>query len=114
MISSENLCMGCMHEIGDEKKCPYCGYHVETPQPAPYLGSLAKETGEGDDPCHEEQMAELNRLRAPSAPYVAPDGDGLNLSWSGEDIVRGFITGEILRRRDPRAGFPSARSGGRL
>ena len=26
-----------MHEIGDEKKCPYCGYHVETPQPAPYL-----------------------------------------------------------------------------
>ena len=87
---------------------------ADRPQPAPYLGSLAKETGEGDDPCHEEQMAELNRLRAPSAPSVAPDGDGLNLSWSGEDIVRGFITGEILRRRDPRAGFPSARSGGRL
>ncbi|MBR5112210.1 MAG: PASTA domain-containing protein [Clostridia bacterium] len=37
MISSDNLCMGCMHEIGEEKKCPYCGYHVDAVQSAPYL-----------------------------------------------------------------------------
>lgn len=37
MISSDNLCMGCMHEIGEEKKCPYCGYHADTVQGAPYL-----------------------------------------------------------------------------
>lgn len=37
MISSDNLCMGCMREIGTEKKCPHCGYHVDTVQVAPYL-----------------------------------------------------------------------------
>jgi serine/threonine-protein kinase len=37
MVSSENLCMGCMREIGEEKKCPYCGYHADTAQPLPYL-----------------------------------------------------------------------------
>ena len=26
-----------MHEIGEEKKCPYCGYHADTVQGAPYL-----------------------------------------------------------------------------
>ncbi len=26
-----------MREIGDEKKCPHCGYHVDTVQSAPYL-----------------------------------------------------------------------------
>ena len=29
--------MGCMHERGEEKKCPYCGYHADTVQGAPYL-----------------------------------------------------------------------------
>ncbi len=37
MISPQNLCMSCMREIGDEKKCPYCGTHVDAPQPLPYL-----------------------------------------------------------------------------
>ncbi len=29
--------MGCMREIGEEKKCPYCGYHVDSVQSAPLL-----------------------------------------------------------------------------
>ena len=37
MISSDNLCMGCMREIGNEKKCPHCGYHVDTAQNSPFL-----------------------------------------------------------------------------
>lgn len=37
MISSDNLCMSCMREIGDEKICPYCGYHVDSAQISPYL-----------------------------------------------------------------------------
>lgn len=37
MVSSDNLCMSCMREIGDEKKCPYCGYYTDTVQPLPYL-----------------------------------------------------------------------------
>ncbi len=29
--------MGCMREIGAEKKCPHCGFHVDTVQQAPFL-----------------------------------------------------------------------------
>ncbi len=38
MINSEHLCMGCMKEIGEETQCPYCGFHADTMQMAPYLG----------------------------------------------------------------------------
>lgn len=37
MINSDNLCMSCMKEIGDLKQCPHCGFHVDSPQIAPYL-----------------------------------------------------------------------------
>ena len=37
MTNSDNLCMNCMREIGTEKKCPYCGYHTESAQNAPFL-----------------------------------------------------------------------------
>ncbi len=37
MISSDNLCMSCMREIGNSKQCPYCGYHAESTQIPPYL-----------------------------------------------------------------------------
>ena len=37
MISSDNLCMSCMREIGDNKQCPYCGYHADSTQIPPYL-----------------------------------------------------------------------------
>lgn len=34
---AENLCMGCMKEIGSQKQCPHCGFHADTPQITPYL-----------------------------------------------------------------------------
>ena len=37
MINSDNLCMSCMKEIGDDKECPHCGFHADSPQIAPYL-----------------------------------------------------------------------------
>ena len=37
MINSEHLCMSCMQEIGNAEQCPYCGFHVDTIQMAPYL-----------------------------------------------------------------------------
>ncbi len=37
MINSDNLCMSCMKEIGNLKQCPHCGFHVDSPQIAPYL-----------------------------------------------------------------------------
>ncbi len=37
MVNSDNLCMSCMKEIGSEKQCPYCGFHVDSQQPNGYL-----------------------------------------------------------------------------
>ena len=59
MISSDNLCMGCMREIGEAKQCPYCGFNSESVQISPYLpvrtvisnrylvGKLLEYNGEG-------------------------------------------------------------------
>lgn len=32
-----NLCPGCMNEIGDAEKCPYCGFDTKSEQSAPFL-----------------------------------------------------------------------------
>lgn len=37
MINSDNLCMSCMKDIGTQKQCPYCGFHVDSKQIDPYL-----------------------------------------------------------------------------
>ncbi|MCQ2470485.1 MAG: PASTA domain-containing protein [Clostridia bacterium] len=37
MINSDNLCMSCMKDIGNEKQCPYCGFHVDSQQHSDYL-----------------------------------------------------------------------------
>lgn len=37
MINSDNLCMSCMKEIGQAKKCPHCGYYADSAQISPYL-----------------------------------------------------------------------------
>ena len=37
MINSDNLCMSCMKDIGNEKQCPHCGFHADSQQIAPYL-----------------------------------------------------------------------------
>lgn len=36
-MNTENLCMNCMKEIGNEKQCPYCGFRADSPQMLPYL-----------------------------------------------------------------------------
>lgn len=37
MINTDDLCMSCMREIGDEKQCLYCGYRADSPQIPPFL-----------------------------------------------------------------------------
>ena len=63
-----------------------------------YQGSLNAVTGEGYDPCHNEQLAPLTAAETavPAAETAAP---GLQLSWTGNDIVRGFVMSEILTRK---------------
>ncbi len=63
-----------------------------------YQGSLNAVTGEGYDPCHDEQLAPLT-LAETAAPAVEAAQPGLQLSWTGSDIVRGFVMSEILTRK---------------
>ena len=58
-MNTDNLCMGCMREIGHEKKCPHCGFAADSVQVSPYLpirtvvggryviGKLLEYNGEG-------------------------------------------------------------------
>ena len=63
-----------------------------------YQGSMFAETGEGYDPCHDEQLAPLT---AAESTIVAetPAEPGLQLSWAGSDVVRGIVMSEILTRK---------------
>ena len=63
-----------------------------------YRGSLNAITGEGYDPCHEEQLAPLTVAETAASAVQAAE-PGLLLSWTGSDIVRGFVMSEILTRR---------------
>ena len=64
-----------------------------------YFGSLGGESPEGVDPCHDEQMISLTAARETPRQDTG-ESKGLTLSWAGEDIVRGFVMGEILNRRN--------------
>ena len=63
-----------------------------------YQGSMYAVTGEGYDPCHDEQLAGLTAAEtaAPAAESAEP---GLQLNWTGSEIVRGFVMSEILKRK---------------
>ena len=63
-----------------------------------YQGSMNAVTGEGYDPCHDEQLAPLTQAETavPAAAEVTP---GLQLSFTGSEVVRGFVMSEILTRR---------------
>ena len=63
-----------------------------------YMGSLNAVTGEGYDPCHNEQLAPLSAAESelPAAEAAAP---GLQLNWTGSEIVRGLVISEILKRK---------------
>lgn len=63
----------------------------------PYRGSLDTVTLEGEDPCHEEQMESLKP--EPEAAVQAAPASGIGLSWTGNEIVKGFVMSEILKRK---------------
>ena len=63
-----------------------------------YSGSMNADTGEGFDPCHDEQLAPLSAAES-AEPAVESAGPGLQLSWTGSDIVNGIVMSEILKRK---------------
>ena len=65
-----------------------------------YQGSMNAVTGEGYDPCHDEQLAPLNRAEQPSAlAQPVQTQPGLPFGWTGSDIVKGIVMSEILKRK---------------
>ena len=65
-----------------------------------YSGSLNAVTGEGYDPCHEEQMESLTLAETVLAETEAPAPSPILPAWSGSEIARGFVMAEILNRRE--------------
>ena len=63
-----------------------------------YQGSMNAVTGEGYDPCHDEQLAPLTQAET-AVPAAAEGTPGLQLSFTGSEVVRGFVMSEILTRR---------------
>ena len=63
-----------------------------------YAGSMNAVTGEGYDPCHEEELAGLNTAETVSVHPVA-DVHSLPFGWTGSDMVRGIVISEILKRK---------------
>ena len=64
-----------------------------------YQGSLNAETGEGFDPCHDEDLEGLNAAEAAPAIQPVSEEPALPFGWTGSDIVRGVVISEILKRK---------------
>ena len=71
-----------------------------------YQGSLNAITDEGEDPCHEEQLSSPTmreetapETNSPAAAPAAGTAPGLSLRWTGDEVVRGFVMSEILKRK---------------
>ena len=63
-----------------------------------YAGSMNAVTGEGHDPCHEENLASLNT--AETVPiHPVTEVHSLPFGWTGSDMVRGIVVSEILKRK---------------
>jgi len=65
-----------------------------------YQGSLNAITGEGEDPCHAEQFTVLDLAESAHEPEAVTTPAGLNLNWTADEVTRGFILGEILKRKE--------------
>lgn len=72
--------------------------HITEHDDSVYRGSMNTDTGEGYDPCHDEQLASLSAAEA-AEPLTETAGSGLQLSWTGSDIVNGIVMSEILKRK---------------
>lgn len=62
-------------------------------------GSLQAESTEGTDPCHDDWKPARARTEDSGRQQNAETAGGLDLKWTGNEIVRGFVYGEILKRK---------------
>ena len=64
-----------------------------------YQGSMNAVTGEGYDPCHDEQMSVLTLIESEPETPSAPSAALPRLNWNAESVVQGFVMSEILNRK---------------
>ena len=74
--------------------------HITEHDDSVYRGSMNADTGEGYDPCHDEQMQPLTRIESEPVPRPQQARTGLPLGWTGNDVVRGIVMSEILNRKN--------------
>lgn len=87
MINTDELCMSCMREIGDEKQCPYCGFHADSPQIAPYLPIRSTIS-------NRYLVGKLLDYNGDGASYM-----GWDLSTKSAVVIREFMPDAIATRK---------------
>lgn len=85
-MTADNLCMGCMKEIGNVQQCPFCGFHNDTVAPAPYL-----------------PLRTIIGGRYTVGKVISASGDGVTyIAWDNESretvTVREFLPVENITR----------------
>lgn len=85
-MTADNLCMGCMKEIGNVQQCPFCGFHNDTVASAPYLPLRTVIGG-----------------RYTVGKVISASGDGVTyIAWDNESretvTVREFLPVENITR----------------
>ena len=85
-MTADNLCMGCMKEIGNVQQCPFCGFYNDTVAPAPYLPLRTVIGG-----------------RYTVGKVISASGDGVTyIAWDNESretvTVREFLPVENITR----------------
>lgn len=85
-MTADNLCMGCMKEIGNVQQCPFCGFHNDTVAPAPYL-----------------PLRTVIGRRYTVGKVISASGDGVTyIAWDNESretvTVREFLPVENITR----------------
>ena len=93
----DSLYQGSLNAVTGEGEDP-CHDDESLFRGSPYSGSLHAETGEGEDPCHEDQLRAMPSAGSELAE-PAPEVAGLSLSWTGSEIVKGIVISEVLKRR---------------
>ena len=96
MMNTDHLCMSCMREIGDENQCPYCGFHADSPQLAPYLPLRTVVA--------ERYLAgKLLDYNGDGATYM-----GWDLEMNAPLTIREFLPDSIAERREDLTLVPMA------
>lgn len=65
-----------------------------------FTGSMAMQSTEGYDPCHDDDLGELiNPCELAPTEDTAPTTSPLSLDWTGSSLVKAMVMNEILTRK---------------